>query len=71
MARVRRARKLILLLLLGLGGCRHVAPYQRGALARPDMTTDALASPAERHLEAVREGALPSGAVAPTGCGCN
>jgi hypothetical protein len=63
---------LFLLTLLMVGaGCRHVVPYERGALARPDMTTDELAGPAAQHLNTVHEGALQPGSVAASGCGCN
>ena len=69
MARVRRASQLALLVAL-LAGCRHVAPYERGVIARPDMTTD-LDGPAAHHVNTVHEGALQSGAGAASGCGCN
>lgn len=73
MARVRRAGPLIVAVALSLAGagCRHVAPYERGAIARPDMTPEALDGPAARHANAVHEGALQSGSVAASGCGCN
>ena len=71
MARVRSTRQLIVIGVLLLAGCRHVAPYERGALARPDMTTSDLAGPAGRHRQVVHEGALPAGSVGASGCGCN
>ena len=76
MARLRLAGQLrtLFMALVTTGfcaGCRHVAPYERGALARPDMTTDELAGPAARHVNTVHEGALQSGSVAASGCGCN
>lgn len=70
MARLRRAFQLALL-GAGLSGCVHVAPYERGFIARPDMTPDALDGPAARHANTVHEGALQSGSVAASGCGCN
>jgi hypothetical protein len=76
---VRRLRFFAFVLFFGsiaLGaplaaGCTHVAPYQRGALARPDMTTGDLGGAGEKHAVAVHEGATRSGAVAESGCGCN
>jgi uncharacterized protein DUF4266 len=56
---------------LGLSGCTHVAPYERGALARPDMTAGDLVGAAERHAISIHEGASRGGAVAESGCGCN
>jgi Domain of unknown function (DUF4266) len=72
MVRLRLAQQLALLLLSGaFAACANVPRYQRGAIARPDMTTADLAGPAERHAVSVHEGAQPSGAVAESGCGCN
>lgn len=75
MDRLRFPRQLtpatLLALLCALSACAHVAPYERGALARPDMTPSAIEGPAARHAEAVREGATAPGAVAESGCGCN
>jgi uncharacterized protein DUF4266 len=59
--------------LLGLGtvACSHVAPYERGKLAHPMMTTDDLAGPAAAHVLAVHEGATGGGSLSESGCGCN
>jgi hypothetical protein len=57
--------------LAALVGCTHVAPYEREAMTRPDMTTAEMAGPAQKHAAAVHEGATQSGAVAESGCGCN
>jgi hypothetical protein len=54
-----------------LGGCTHVAPYERGILAHPTMTTGDMAGPSEAHVRAVHEGAVGGGASAESGCGCN
>jgi hypothetical protein len=82
-ARLRLSRKLVsalrvsiakaarLAALLGVAACSHVAPYERGVLARPDMTTSDLTGPAEQHVREVHEGAARGGAVAESGCGCN
>lgn len=52
-------------------GCTHVAPYERGNLAHPTMTTGELAGPSEAHVRGVHEGAVGGGASAESGCGCN
>ena len=54
-----------------LAGCTHVAPYERGILAHPSMTTGDMAGPSEAHVRAVHEGAVGGGASAESGCGCN
>jgi hypothetical protein len=58
---------------LGLftGGCTHVAPYERGALAHPTMSTAAFDGPASGHVLAVHEGATGGSTGATSGCGCN
>ena len=72
MVRLWLARQLALLAVLAaLVGCTHVAPYEREAITRPDMTAAELAGPAQKHAVAVHEGATRSGAVAESGCGCN
>ena len=60
-------------LLVGvlLGGCTHVAAYDRAQLAHPTMTTSDLARTAEEHVRAVQEGAIGGGFSAGGGCGCN
>jgi hypothetical protein len=59
-----------LLLLLG-ASCARIAPYERGHLAHPTMTTSDIASPSEQHVRAVQEGATGGAAAAGGGCGCN
>ena len=76
MVRVRLAqqlaRGLVAVALIGASaGCTHVAVYERGAVARPDMTTSEMSGPAAQHVLSVHEGATRSGAVAESGCGCN
>lgn len=58
------------LALSSLTACAHVAPYQRGKLAHPMMTSD-LTGPAAAHVLAVQEGATGGGQLAESGCGCN
>ena len=52
-------------------GCTHVAPYERGALAHPSMTSATVQGPAAGHVHAVHEGAVGGGSMAEGGCGCN
>lgn len=66
-----RGLAVALLFVIGLSGCRHVAPYQRQKLAHPTMTTASPAGPAEEHVYSVQEGAVGGGAAAESGCGCN
>ena len=62
---------LLLVLATLLAACARVAPYERGALAHPTMTTSDLAPPSEEHVRAVHEGAIGGGFSAGGGCGCN
>ena len=65
-------RKVLLVALLA-AGCTHVAPYERGYLARPDMALDASLGTA-RALEKIhpsKEAASGGAAVGGGGCGCN
>jgi len=62
---------LAMLMVLMLTGCAHVAPYERGALAHPSMTTADPARPGETHARDVQEGAIGGGFSAGGGCGCN
>jgi hypothetical protein len=72
MVRLRFSKQLATLAILcACSGCMHVAAYQRGVMARPDMTTSDLSGRAVQHATEVHEGAAPSGAVSEAGCGCN
>lgn len=69
----RRIRGAAAALLLALGACATVEPWQRGYLARPDMALEPSPGVA-RALEktyASKEAASGSGAVGGGGCGCN
>lgn len=61
------------LLLLTLGGCVHVAPWQRGVLADPRMQADPSPgrAAARRHVLSVREGTEGASKAAGAACGCN
>ena len=72
MVRVRLSAKLgTFVLPAAAAACVHVAPYERGAIARPDMTLSDLMGPAQKHATEVHEGATHGGAAAEAGCGCN
>jgi hypothetical protein len=60
-----------LLACIASSGCVRVAAYERGAVARPDMTTSDLNGRAARHATQVHEGAIEGAAAAEAGCGCN
>lgn len=55
------------------GGCAPVAPYQRGYLARPDMSLeqDAGTAQALEKTFAAKEAASGGASVGGGGCGCN
>ncbi len=62
-----------LLVLLTLGACTHVEPWQRGALARPDMAAAPapLQQQVRRHVYNSREAAAgTAGTGGGGGCGC-
>jgi len=71
MVRLRQPKQLGFFVLVALTACAHVAPYERGAIARPDMTPADVAGRAERHAVGIHEGATRSGTVGEAGCGCN
>jgi hypothetical protein len=59
------------MLVVLVAGCTHVAPYERGLLAHPTMTTDDDATSMEAHVHAVSEGASGGVSGGGGGCGCN
>ncbi len=62
-----------LLALTGLSGCVTVAPYQRGLLSRPAMSTEFESSESgfRAHVHDSREGATGGYGSTGGGCGCN
>jgi hypothetical protein len=60
-----------LLLLVCSTGCAAVAPYERGKLALPSMSSSDLAGTGEEHVRAVHEGATGGSMGVGGGCGCN
>jgi hypothetical protein len=72
MVRLRFPRQLALAAILAMcSACGHVAAYERGVIARPDMTTSDFAGRAALHATGVHEGATRGGSVSEAGCGCN
>lgn len=62
--------------LIGLAGCaviQPVQPWEKGVLARSEMTMqgDALESKFAEHIYASREAASGGNGVGGGGCGCN
>ena len=66
-------KRLLMLALFVLPACAAVEPYQRGYLARPDMSFEESPG-AAKALEKVfvaKEAASGSATVGASGCGCN
>jgi hypothetical protein len=59
------------LVVLCSSSCARVAPYERGRIAHPTMTTSDLVGPAEGHVRAIHEGAVGGSFEVGGGCGCN
>lgn len=59
------------LLALFTAGCAPVAPYERGTLAHPTMTTEDISTGLDAHVRAVSEGASGGLGGGGGGCGCN
>lgn len=62
-----------LLFIIGLTGCSHVEPWQKGYLARKDMAldTDPAQSRLQQHIYTSKEAASGGYGVGGGGCGCN
>ena len=56
-----------------LAGCGSVQPWEKGHLARPEMTFggDVLETRYAEHIYTSREGASGGAGVGGGGCGCN
>jgi hypothetical protein len=61
------------LVFASLSGCARVKPWEREALARPDMAweSDPMRSALDNHIHFSKEGSLPAGGGGGGGCGCN
>ena len=60
-------------LLLSVGGCARVKPWQRERLAGRPMRVekDRAEKKLDSHLEEYREGSIGGSGVGGGGCGCN
>lgn len=60
-------------LLCACGGIKPVSPWQKGVLARPEMTfeTDRLENAYNEHTYFSKEAASGGAGVGGGGCGCN
>ncbi|GGY34338.1 hypothetical protein GCM10011297_04220 [Bacterioplanes sanyensis] len=66
-------RLLLPCLLLMLGGCAQVQPWERGYLSHDVMAwdVDPMKARLDRHIYASKEGSSGGGQAAGGGCGCN
>ncbi|NTU96716.1 MAG: DUF4266 domain-containing protein [Chlorobiaceae bacterium] len=64
---------LMLLFILALSACSTVQPWEKGTLARPEMTFegDPLDIRYTEHIYSSKEGASGGAGVGGGGCGCN
>jgi hypothetical protein len=64
---------LLILAVTLCSGCRHVSPWERGALADPVMRADSdpLGGMMAEHMWFSREAASGGRGVGGGGCGCN
>jgi hypothetical protein len=61
----------MLVLVVTLGACASVAPYQRERLAHHSLLEEDYVGLAEQHVRSVQEGAIGGSQSAADGCGCN
>jgi hypothetical protein len=54
-----------------IGGCSHVAPYERSKLAHPTMRPVDEVTAGEGHVREVTEGGVDANVGSGSGCGCN
>jgi hypothetical protein len=68
-------KSIVVLLVAGaaLAGCAQVQPWEKGTLARPEMTfeSDPLQARFEQHIYFSKENASGGYGVGGGGCGCN
>ncbi|NTV99356.1 MAG: DUF4266 domain-containing protein [Chlorobiaceae bacterium] len=64
---------LMLMIMFALSACSTVQPWEKGTLARPEMTFggDALDTKYTEHIYGSKEGASGGAGVGGGGCGCN
>ena len=65
--------RLLFLVLVLLGGCETVQPWERGPLARPEMQLDSdpLETTLMEQVYESKEAASGGNGAAGAGCGCN
>ncbi len=65
--------RLLFLVLILLGGCETVQPWERGTLARPEMQLDSdpLETTLMEQVYESKEAASGGNGAAGAGCGCN
>ncbi|MBT5702280.1 MAG: DUF4266 domain-containing protein [Gammaproteobacteria bacterium] len=65
--------RLLFLILVLLGGCETVQPWERGTLARPEMQLDSdpLETTLMEQVYESKEAASGGNGAAGAGCGCN
>jgi hypothetical protein len=72
-----RCTSMVLAVLCAISGCsliQPVQPWEKGTLARPEMTiqgSDPLGAKFSEHIYASRESASGGAGVGGGGCGCN
>jgi hypothetical protein len=70
---MRRALVALALCALFSSGCAQVRPWERDALARPDMAwdPDPLGASLGKHIQFSKEASLDGAPGGGGGCGCN
>lgn len=73
MIKAVKAGSLAILCLVALGGCTTVQPWERGVLAKEEMSwsPNRLESTLNGHVYFSKEASSGGGAAAGGGCGCN
>lgn len=68
-----KSLSIILVALVLVTGCSTVKPWQRGTLAKPEMSwsPDPLETTLESHIYYSKEASFGGTAAAGGGCGCN
>ena len=66
-------KRVLLAMLLLLGGCASVQPWEKGYLAKPTMAfdPDPLEAKFKQHIYGAKEAASGGYGVGGGGCGCN
>lgn len=64
---------LLIIVTLSLVGCAQVKPWERGNLARPEMSLepDPMGAGLDHHIYSSKEAASGGYGVGGGGCGCN